>query len=200
MHWRNHNRRIQEARRERPALERRFTPISVDEPSPDEAILILEGGVAPYAEHHRVDYHLDAIHAAVRLTHQFVSERKLPDQAFAALDLAGSRARRRGRDLVDLLEVAKVVHEWTQVPLERLADVDADRFANAEETLGRTFIGHKSVIKSVTKALKRGLRICYPSTDRELSLSRTPASERLSSSKYSLSSSSGVRMRSFDST
>ena len=139
-----------------PALERRFTPISVDEPSPDEAILILEGGVAPYAEHHRVDYHLDAIHAAVRLTHQFVSERKLPDKAFAALDLAGSRARRRGRDLVDLLEVAKVVHEWTQVPLERLADVDADRFANAEETLGRTFIGHKSVITSVTKALKRG--------------------------------------------
>ena len=139
-----------------PALERRFTPISVDEPSPDEAILILEGGVAPYAEHHRVDYHLDAIHAAVRLTHQFVSERKLPDKAFAALDLAGSRARRRGRDLVDLLEVAKVVHEWTQVPLERLADVDADRFANAEETLGRTFIGHKAVIKSVTKALKRG--------------------------------------------
>ena len=103
-----------------------------------------------------MDYHPDAIHAAVRLTHQFVSERKLPDKAFAALDLAGSRARRRGRDLVDLLEVAKVVHEWTQVPLERLADVDADRFANAEETLGRTFIGHKAVIKSVTKALKRG--------------------------------------------
>ena len=58
--------------------------------------------------------------------------------------------------MVDLLEVAKVVHEWTKVPLERLADVDADRFANAEETLGRTFIGHKSVITSVTKALKRG--------------------------------------------
>ena len=139
-----------------PALERRFTPIAVDEPSPDEAILILEGGVGPYAEHHRVDYHLDAIHAAVHLTHRFVSERKLPDKAFAALDLAGSKARRRGRDVVDLLEVAKVVHEWTQVPLERLADLDADRFANAEETLARNFIGHKTVITSVTKALKRG--------------------------------------------
>jgi len=139
-----------------PALERRFTPIQVDEPTPDEAILILEGGVAPYADHHRVDYHIDAIHAAVHLTHRFVSERKLPDKAFAALDLAGSKARRRGRDIVDLLEVAKVVHEWTQVPLERLADLDADRFANAEDTLARNFIGHKEVIKSVTKALKRG--------------------------------------------
>lgn len=139
-----------------PALERRFTPISVEEPSTDEAILILEGGVAPYAEHHRVSYHLDAIHAAVHLTHRFVSERKLPDKAFAALDLAGSRARRRGRDVVDRLEVAKVVHEWTQVPLERLADLDADRFSHAEEVLSQSLVGHKSVIESVTKALKRG--------------------------------------------
>jgi len=139
-----------------PALERRFTPVQVDEPTTDEAILILEGAITPYAEHHNVDFSLEAVHAAVLLSHRFINERKLPDKAFAVLDLAGSRARRRGASRVERLDVARVVHEWSGVPLERLAEADADRFARAEDLLGEKLIGHHEVVAAVCRALRRG--------------------------------------------
>ena len=139
-----------------PALERRFTPIDVNEPSVDEAILILEGGITAYADHHQVDFALDAVHASVTLTHQFVNERKLPDKAFQVLDLAGSRARRRGDSHVQRIDIARVVHEWTQVPLERLAEADGDRFNRAEEIISADLIGHPHVVKAVCNAIRRG--------------------------------------------
>jgi len=139
-----------------PALERRFDPIFVEEPSVDEAILILESAVVPYAEHHQVSYSLDAIHAAVQLSHRFVPERKLPDKAFAILDLAGSRVRRRGAGNVTRLDIAQGIHEWSGVPLERLAEADADRFSKAEELLSEKFVGHEDVVKAVCGVVRRG--------------------------------------------
>ena len=139
-----------------PALERRFTPIFVEEPSPDEAILILEGAITPYAEHHQVDYSLDAVHAAVQLSHRFIPERQLPDKAFAVADLAGSRARRRSASRVERIDIARVVNEWTGVPLERLAEADADRFARSEEIIGQKLIGHPGVVATVCRSVRRG--------------------------------------------
>lgn len=139
-----------------PALERRFSPVTVEEPSCDEAILIVENAIAPYAEHHRVDYALEAVHAAVNLAHRYITERKLPDKAFAVLDLAGSRARRRHKDAVDRRDVALVIHEWTEVPLERLAEADADRFQRAEELIAQRFVGHPEVVSAVCRAIRRG--------------------------------------------
>ncbi len=140
-----------------PALERRFDPIDVEEPSVDEAILILESAIAPYSEHHGVTYSLEAVHAAVQLAHRFVPERKLPDKAFALADLAGSRARRRGDDQVTRLDIARLVNEWSGVPLERLADADSERFQQAASLIEERLIGHKHVIQSVCSGLKRGL-------------------------------------------
>jgi ATP-dependent Clp protease ATP-binding subunit ClpC len=139
-----------------PALERRFTPIFIEEPSPDEAILILEGAITAYAEHHQVDYSLDAVHAAVQLSHRFIPERQLPDKAFAVADLAGSRARRRAAPRVERIDIARVVNEWTGVPLERLAEADADRFARSEEIIGQKLIGHERVIATVCRSVRRG--------------------------------------------
>lgn len=138
------------------ALERRFTPIYVDEPSVEEAILILEGAMGPYAEHHGLDFSLEAVDAAVRLAHRFVTERKLPDKAFAVIDLAGSRARRRGARRVERIDVAKVIHEWSGVPMERLAQTDAERFTHAEARLATQFVGHPQVVASVAQAIRRG--------------------------------------------
>ncbi len=138
------------------ALERRFTPITVAEPTPDEAILICEGAIGAYADHHRVAYTIDAVHAAVQLSHRFINERHLPDKAFAVVDLAGSRCRRRGARRVERIDIARVVHEWSGVPLERLADADADRFARAEELMGQKLIGHPHVVETVARAIRRG--------------------------------------------
>ncbi|MEZ4271169.1 MAG: hypothetical protein R3C68_06980 [Myxococcota bacterium] len=56
----------------------------------------MEAQRSPLYADHDVSYALDAVHAAVQLSHRFIMERKLPDKAFAVIDLAGSRARRRG--------------------------------------------------------------------------------------------------------
>jgi len=138
------------------ALERRFTPIFVEEPTPDEAILILEGAITPYAEHHQVDFSLDAVHAAVQLSHRFITERQLPDKAFAVADLAGARARRRNTTRVERIDIARVVNEWTGVPLERLAEADADRFGRAEAIIGEKLIGHEDVVTRTCRAIRRG--------------------------------------------
>ncbi len=139
-----------------PALERRFTPIFVEEPDPDEALLILEGAIGPYAAHHKVEYTWDAVQSAVNLSHRFITERKLPDKAFSVVDLAGSRAQRRGAEVVTRMDIARIIHELSGVPIERLADADADRLNKAEEIISQKVVGHKKVIASTARAVRRG--------------------------------------------
>ncbi|MBP1300357.1 ATP-dependent Clp protease ATP-binding subunit [Curtobacterium sp. 1310] len=75
------------------ALERRFQPVRVGEPSIEDAVAIL-GGLAPrYAEHHDVTYTDDALRAAVELSHRYVTDRHLPDKAIDLIDQAGARRR-----------------------------------------------------------------------------------------------------------
>ncbi|MRR52835.1 MAG: ATP-dependent Clp protease ATP-binding subunit, partial [Rhodocyclaceae bacterium] len=75
------------------ALERRFQPIVVNEPSVDEAIQILRGIRKAYEEHHRLNISDDALDSAVRLSSRYVSERFLPDKAIDLIDEASSRVR-----------------------------------------------------------------------------------------------------------
>ncbi|MFD1810771.1 ATP-dependent Clp protease ATP-binding subunit [Rhodococcus gannanensis] len=74
-----------------PALERRFQPVIVDEPSTDDAITILAGLKDRYEEHHGVRYDDDAIVAAVELSHRYIGDRFLPDKAIDLIDQAGAR-------------------------------------------------------------------------------------------------------------
>jgi len=75
------------------ALERRFQPIYVDEPTVEETIEILNGIKDRYAEFHNVTYTYDAIQAAATLSHRYISDRFLPDKAIDLIDEAGSRRR-----------------------------------------------------------------------------------------------------------
>ncbi|HZG56114.1 MAG TPA: ATP-dependent protease ATP-binding subunit ClpC, partial [Paenibacillus sp.] len=77
------------------ALERRFQPITVDEPTVDEAILILRGLRDRYEAHHRVKITDDALEQAVRLSDRYISDRFLPDKAIDLIDEAGSKVRLR---------------------------------------------------------------------------------------------------------
>ncbi|MGE5186393.1 MAG: ATP-dependent Clp protease ATP-binding subunit, partial [Acidobacteriota bacterium] len=63
------------------ALERRFAPIYVDEPSVEDAIEILRGVRDRYEKHHQVTYTDEALVAATRLSHRYVTDRRLPDKA-----------------------------------------------------------------------------------------------------------------------
>jgi len=75
------------------ALERRFQQVKVDEPSVDDAILILQGLREKYESHHKAIYTQAAIEAAVKLTSRYLTARFLPDKAIDVLDEAGARAR-----------------------------------------------------------------------------------------------------------
>ncbi|WP_206830633.1 ATP-dependent Clp protease ATP-binding subunit [Alicyclobacillus fructus] len=78
-----------------PALERRFQPIMVDEPSPEEALEILRGLRDRYEAHHRVKITDEALEAAVKLSDRYISDRFLPDKAIDLIDEAASRVRLR---------------------------------------------------------------------------------------------------------
>ena len=75
------------------ALERRFQPITVEEPDEEEAIGILKGIVSKYEEHHRVQIAPEALEAAVRLSNRYISDRKLPDKAIDLMDEAAAAVR-----------------------------------------------------------------------------------------------------------
>ncbi|CAG7656800.1 ATP-dependent protease ATP-binding subunit ClpC [Paenibacillus allorhizosphaerae] len=75
------------------ALERRFQPITVDQPSPEEAIQILHGLRDRYEAHHRVKITDEAIEQAVRLSDRYITDRFLPDKAIDLIDEASSKVR-----------------------------------------------------------------------------------------------------------
>ncbi|MCA1057172.1 ATP-dependent protease ATP-binding subunit ClpC [Rossellomorea aquimaris] len=77
------------------ALERRFQPIQVNEPTTDESIQILKGLRDRYEAHHRVSITDEAIDAAVKLSDRYISDRFLPDKAIDLIDEAGSKVRLR---------------------------------------------------------------------------------------------------------
>ncbi len=76
-----------------PALERRFTPVTVDQPSVDDTIIILRGIRDKYEAHHNVVITEEAIEAAAKLSDRYITDRFLPDKAIDLIDEAASRAR-----------------------------------------------------------------------------------------------------------
>lgn len=84
------------------ALERRFQPVIVDEPSVEETIEILKGIREYYENYHRVKISDEVIEAAVRLSERYITDRFLPDKAIDVIDEAGSRANLRNTGLVEL--------------------------------------------------------------------------------------------------
>jgi ATP-dependent Clp protease ATP-binding subunit ClpC len=75
------------------ALERRFAPVYVDEPGVDDAIAILRGLRRRYEEHHKVVFDDEALVQAVKLSHRYVADRKLPDKAIDLMDEAAAKLR-----------------------------------------------------------------------------------------------------------
>ncbi|MDR3115241.1 MAG: ATP-dependent Clp protease ATP-binding subunit ClpA [Treponema sp.] len=75
------------------ALSRRFQKIDIDEPSEHDAIAIIQGLKSKYEEYHKVRYSDEAVEGAVRLSAQFITERRLPDKAIDVIDEAGAFAR-----------------------------------------------------------------------------------------------------------
>ncbi len=75
------------------ALERRFQPVTVEEPSEEETVGILKGIVSQYEQHHQVKIAEEALEAAVKLSSRYINDRRLPDKAIDVMDEAAAAVR-----------------------------------------------------------------------------------------------------------
>ncbi len=114
------------------ALERRFQPITVDEPSQEETIEILQGIRPAYEDHHQLKISDEALDAATDLSARYVSDRFLPDKAIDLIDEAASRVRMYKNPIGE--EAKEVVHKLRSVRKEmRGADREQPQFTDLED-------------------------------------------------------------------
>lgn len=111
------------------ALERRFQPIQVDEPTNDESIQILKGLRDRYEAHHRVTITDEAIEAAVKLSDRYISDRFLPDKAIDLIDEAASKVRLRSYTIPPNLK--ELESKLEEVRKEKEAAVQSQEFEKA---------------------------------------------------------------------
>jgi ATP-dependent Clp protease ATP-binding subunit ClpC len=148
-----------------PAFARRLTPVEILPLSVEDAFLVLEQVTPGFAAHHRVAYTTEALAAAIAWSVRYLPLRALPDQAISVLDLAGARSHRRALTSVGPEQVAEVVSEMVDVPLERLLETDGARMLRLEELLAERIVGHRSALSRIAAVLRRnasGLRVKRP--------------------------------------
>lgn len=115
------------------ALERRFQPVNVEEPTEEETILILEGIKEKYEAHHQVTISREAVEAAVRLSGRYINDRNLPDKAIDLIDEAAAAAR---------LQTTNVPHKQQELQ-KMLQELDQE----LEEAIRRRDFDEAGLIK-----------------------------------------------------
>ncbi len=111
------------------ALERRFQPVKVGEPSVSEAVLILKGLRDRYEAHHKVKITDEAIESAVQLSHRYISDRYLPDKAIDLMDEAASKVRLSCFTVPDGIKALE--SELKEITEEKAAAVNSQDFEGA---------------------------------------------------------------------
>jgi ATP-dependent Clp protease ATP-binding subunit ClpC len=159
------------------ALERRFQPILVPEPSVGDTVAILRGLRDRYEAHHQVRISEEALVAAAGLADRYIANRFLPDKAIDLVDQAAARVRLRSRttppdahadeeraearsDRAPVVEVtpedvAEVVSRSTGIPVAQLTQEERERLLGLEETLHQRVVGQEEAVSAVARAVRR---------------------------------------------
>ena len=199
------------------ALERRFQPVKIGEPTQEQAVEILKGLRDSYEAHHKVKITDEAIEAAVKLSSRYIADRYLPDKAIDLIDEGASKVRlasmtspdnvkeleekvkslenekasavneqdfERAAKLrdeqksvqaqldeakknwqekqkgncgeVDAETIAKIVSDWTGIPVVQLTKEESERLLNMEQVLHERVVGQDEAVSSIAKAIRRG--------------------------------------------
>ena len=141
------------------ALERRFQPIVVEEPTSEETIEILKGIRGRYEEHHNLHISDDALSAAAHLSSRYVSDRFLPDKAIDLIDEASSRVRIRRAATPPSTEDAMKGIE--RIQREKVAATEAEQFEYAEE-LGNREVRLREKILEMGDWAQEGTGVATP--------------------------------------
>lgn len=150
------------------ALERRFQPVPVREPTPEEALVMMESVARAKGAHHQVEVRPEAIKAAVQLSVRYLPERHLPDKAIDLLEEAcaavgvrwtsvidGEPALLAGEGVVSAATVAQVVARWKGIPVTRLEGDERTRLAGMKAALKERVIGQDHACEIVAEAIQR---------------------------------------------
>ncbi|MEQ8763726.1 MAG: ATP-dependent Clp protease ATP-binding subunit [Planctomycetota bacterium] len=149
-----------------PALERRFEPVFVEEPTPEEAVEILKGVSEGLQRHHDIEVTPEAIEAAVELTVRYLPQRRLPDKALDALDQSCARKRLSGwmkeetpdveasTGRVDADDIRRTLAQWTGIPIEKLTEQEASNLLHLQERLAERVVGQDRAVESVARAIR----------------------------------------------
>ncbi len=149
------------------ALERRFQPVKVSEPSHEESISMLMGIRGSLERHHKVKISDAAISAAVDLSTRYINDRFLPDKAIDLTDEAAARIRVSGGGLVTAEDIAEVVSVWTGIPVANLSADETKRLREMESILHRRVVGQSEAVRAVSMAIRRG-RVGLSDPDRPI--------------------------------
>ena len=134
------------------ALERRFQPVNVEEPSAEEAIRILTGIAYKYEEHHQVVITKEAIEAAVKLSERYINDRNLPDKAIDLIDEAASAACIR--DMEQPEKIKTLAKELKELDLQLEQSLKEKRMEDAKAIRRQ----QDELDKKYQRALKRAAK------------------------------------------
>ncbi|HEY2475850.1 MAG TPA: ATP-dependent Clp protease ATP-binding subunit [Candidatus Cybelea sp.] len=142
------------------ALERRFQPVMIEEPSIEQTVEILRGLRPRYADHHHVRISDETLEVAAQLAARYIADRFLPDKAIDLVDEAAASVALSNKGAVTSPEVtpddvAGVVTRWTGIPQSSLTESQANRLLELEHLLSKRVIGQDHAIASVAAAIRR---------------------------------------------
>ena len=149
------------------ALERRFQPVKIAEPSRGDSLKMLGAVRQGLEKHHGVKISDAALTAAVDLSARYINDRFLPDKAIDLADEAAAHIRVSGGGLVTAEDIAAVVSLWTGIPVANLSADETKRLRNMESILHRRVIGQNEAVTAVSRAIRRG-RVGLSDPDRPI--------------------------------
>jgi ATP-dependent Clp protease ATP-binding subunit ClpA len=140
------------------ALVRRFQKIDVNEPTIEDSIKILRGLKPYYERHHKVRYTMDAIKAAVELSHRYIGDRKLPDKAIDVIDESGAAQmllpESKRRKTITAKEVEACIATMARIPPKSVSRDDREVLKNLSRDLEAMVFGQDKAIDALVSAIK----------------------------------------------
>ena len=153
------------------ALERRFQPVVIEEPSAVQTISMLKGLRSRYEEFHKVEITDAAIEAAVQLSERYLNDRYLPDKAIDLIDEASAKFHlqtvyaqsdrtqeyeKEREDKILPSHIAQVVAKRTHIPVEQMEEAEKERLKKLDAILHERVVGQNDAVKAVARAIRRG--------------------------------------------
>ncbi|KAF2957395.1 chaperone protein ClpB [Thermotoga sp. Ku-13t] len=138
------------------ALARRFQPVMVPEPSVEETIEILKGVRKEFEKHHGVTITDEALVAAAKLSTRYITDRFLPDKAIDLIDEAAVTKRlSNGQKIVDENDIAKIVEQWTNIPVSKMLESEREKLMHLEELLHQRVVDQEDAVSTIARTIRK---------------------------------------------